>query len=369
MDRIEDLHSYQILDTAPESELNDLAEIARAIFDTPVSIISFIDEKRQWYKAKIGLEFDEVNIEDTFCKLTLDNPDEILIIEKPIDDERVKDHPKVNCKNGISFYASAPLVSKEGNVLGTVCVFDYEKKIFSSKAYDALKLISKKVMDYLETRKMLYLQSQEIENNAARLKRITDLVPGVIFKMILNKNGAFNFIFISEGIQRLIPSLSPDELKKNPKKILDYFPREDRYHFFKLFNTKTGFFQPIETECNVRVSPNQMKWLSLKANPEKRNEDEIVWVGMLQDITQKINHMKVLEKMVFDISHVIRRPIANILSVGSIFQAIEIPEEEKMEMFQIIFNETSKLDDSINYLNQEYYDLWQELKIIWKDNE
>jgi hypothetical protein len=48
MDRLEDLHSYRILDTDPELELNDLAEIACAIFDTPVSLISFIDDKRQW---------------------------------------------------------------------------------------------------------------------------------------------------------------------------------------------------------------------------------------------------------------------------------------------------------------------------------
>ena len=367
MDRLEDLRSYQIMDTAPESELDDFAEIASAIFDTPVSIISFIDEKRQWYKAKIGLDKDEVNIEDTFCRLTLDKPNDILIIDKPSEDVRVKDNPNVTCENGIAFYASAPLVSKAGNVLGTVCVVDYEKKKFNKDKYNALRLISEKVMNFLETRKLMYHQSKEIEYNAARLKRITDLVPGVIFKMSLEKSGLFKFVFISEGIQQLIPDLSPNELNKQPRRILSYIEKEDRHYLYELFKASYKSLKVIEAEFRVHASEEQQKWTWLKVNPEKRSENEVVCFGIIQDIPHKIKHLKVLEKMIFDISHIIRRPITNILSVANFIKTSGVSEEDKMEMYPIIIDETSKLDQCINLLNQEYYELKEALKIEWKD--
>lgn len=72
--------------------------------------------------------------------------------------------------------------------------------------------------------------------------------------------------------------------------------------------------------------------------------------------------------MIFDISHVIRRPITNILSVANFIKTSEVSEEDKMEMYPIIIEETSKLDQCINHLNQEYYDLKQALKIELKDN-
>nr|MBI1231594.1 GAF domain-containing protein [Cytophagales bacterium] len=366
MDRLEDLRSYRILDTEPEAELNDLAEVASAIFGTPVSIISFMDDKRQWFKANIGLDFSETKIEDTFCKYTLDKPNEVLVIENPAEDERVKNNPFVTSNDAINFYASAPLVSKAGNVLGTVCVFDYEKKQFSSKQYEALKLIAKKVMNHLETRKMLHLQNQEIEHTAFRLKKITDLVPGAIFKMSLKENGAFRFVFISDGVQRLIPDLCPVTLKAHPTTIFRHICKEDLRTVFDSFNASYKSVNVLEAEFRVRMPVEKDRWLWIRANPEKRRDNEVVWFGIVQDISDKMNHLKVLEKMIFDISHVIRRPIANILTAANFIDTHEVPEKDKKEMYPIIIEETRNLDQSINYLNDEYYSLRNELNLIWR---
>jgi hypothetical protein len=368
MNRIEDLKTYHILDTPPEKELNDLAYLASAIFDTPMSIISFIDEKRQWYKAKIGLEFDEVKIEDTFCKYTLDKPDEILIMDNPEIDERVKDNPKVTAEEGIKFYASVPLVSEFGNVLGTVCVIDYQKKYFDPKKYQALKLIANKVMNYLETRKLLYNQSQEIEHNAFRLKKLTDLAPGAIFKMSFIRPGELKFIFISEGIHKLIPDLCPEDLKANPKILLNYIFEKDKNQVFELFNNSYRSLQPVEAEYKVHISEKNEKWHWMRANPERSSNGEIVWYGVIQDITQKKNHLNILEKMLFDISHVIRKPLANILGVANTLNSSEVSEDDKVEAYNIIVEETNNLDDFINKLNVEYFTLKKSLKRNWKNN-
>jgi hypothetical protein len=367
MDRLEDLKSYQIMDTPPEEELNELAQIASAIFDTPVSIISFIDEERQWYKAKIGLDFNEVSIEDTFCKYTLDNPEALLIFENTEDEVLVKNHPAVTTEEGIKFYASAPLVSDSGNVLGTVCVLDYEPKKNEVKKYEALRLISKKVMDYLNMRKLLNQQNQEIEYSATRLKKLTDLAPGVIFKLSVKENKKLDFIFISDGIHSLIPGLKADFMKEKQSTILNFFFGEEKNRVIELFKQSYHTLEPIETEYKVHIPSSGIdKWHWMKANPEKRSTNETVWYGVIQDITQKKNHMSALEKMLFDISHVIRKPIANILGISDLMQDSEMTLEEKKEMCSLITEETRSLDQFINRLNSEYVSLKINLKDGWK---
>jgi hypothetical protein len=367
MDRLEDLHSYRILDTDPELELNDLAEIACAIFDTPVSLISFIDDKRQWYKAKIGVDATEMDVENTFCKLTLDKPDEILLIENPLEDPRVKTNPNVTGQPGIRFYASAPLVSSEGNVLGTVCVLDYVEKHFSQSKLEALKLVSTKIMRYLETRKLINLQNQEIEYNAARLKKLTDLVPGVIFKMSFDENKILKLVFVSEGIKLLFPSINLNELKKNPLSLLNYIDEAYRDYVIDLFRQTYEDLQPIDAEYKVNLADGQEKWHWMRANPERRGDNEVVLFGIIQVISQKRNHLHALEKMIFDISHVIRKPISNIMSIANLLQLPGVKKDEKLEMFPIIFKEISELDNSIRNLSDEYNELKKSLKTVWKD--
>ena len=107
--RLQELKSYKILDTLPEKELDELAEIASVICDTPISLVSFIDEKRQWFKARKGIEAQETPREDAFCQHTLQTPKEVLVVNDPLNDERFKNNPLVLGNPHIRFYAGAPL--------------------------------------------------------------------------------------------------------------------------------------------------------------------------------------------------------------------------------------------------------------------
>ncbi|MCH7412077.1 hypothetical protein MM213_01170 [Belliella sp. R4-6] len=365
MSRLEDLKTYSILDTEPEEELDDLAQIASAIFDTPVSLISFIDDKRQWFKAKIGIESDENKIEETFCQYTLGKPNDILIIENPELDSRVKDNPRVTCDGGIKFYASAPLVSAIGNVLGTVCVVDYKKRVYDESKYHALDLISKKVMNYIETRKQMLQKNKEIEFSAERLKKLTDLAPGAIFKLSFNGDGDLKFVFISQGIRRIIPCLCPEDLKKEPRIILNYI--EGGNVLYDLFKHSYNTLDQVEFEFKVILDDKTEKWCWIKANPERRSREEVVWYGNIQEITQKKIHLNTLEKMLFDISHVIRKPIANMLGIVTILKSPEISNSEKRELCDILYDETTNLDEFISRLNIEYYSLKDKLKTTWHE--
>ncbi|MFC3417508.1 GAF domain-containing protein [Algoriphagus hitonicola] len=369
MNRIEDLKSYNILDTDPEQELDELTQIASAIFDTPMSIISFIDDKRQWYKSKLGTNETEVAKEETFCQFLLDKPNDLLIVRDAQNDEKFKYHPHVTCENGIKFYVGVPLVSKKGNVLGTVCVVDYElRDEIPEHKFAALRLIAKRIMMYLETRKLVFEQGQEIEYNAYRLKKLTDLAPGAIFKLSVDSQGEIQLVFISEGIKKLIPELTKKELKKDPKIIFDYINEKDNEKFKRELKKSFKKNTPISIEYQVKSSDGEEKFHWMRANPKSIDEKTIHWYGIIQDISSKMNQLKVFEKILFDISHVIRKPTANIQGISEILHSQSLDIEEKESFCDIIVKEVDQLDKSISELNEKYFSLKDDFSKNWKKN-
>jgi GAF domain-containing protein len=121
--RIKILRHYQVLDTPPEEEFDDLAALAAQVCGTPIAMISLVDEDRQWFKAKYGMTESETPREQSFCAHAL-HQSEMLIVPDATLDERFVNNPLVTGKPGIRFYAGAPLISPKDATLGTLCVID-----------------------------------------------------------------------------------------------------------------------------------------------------------------------------------------------------------------------------------------------------
>ena len=105
--RLESLRSFLTLGTPSEQVFDDIARLAALICDTPVAVIAFIDEKRVWFKAKIGLELDGIPRDDSFCSYAILQSD-MLIVPDPLSDERFMSSFLVK-EIGIQFYAGIPL--------------------------------------------------------------------------------------------------------------------------------------------------------------------------------------------------------------------------------------------------------------------
>ncbi len=215
--RLLELNGYKILDTLPEKELDEIAEIASVICDTPVSLITLMDDKRQWFKARKGLEMPETSREYAFCQYALQYPQEVLVVDDPLHDERFQDNPFVVGEPNIRFYAGAPLATSTGQVMGTLCVIDDKPRNITESQKEALKLLARRVMSHLETRKLLSERDDHLELSATRLKKLSDQAPGAIFQFEMTPNGQQSFTFVSQGISEIHPSLSPEKLKENPE--------------------------------------------------------------------------------------------------------------------------------------------------------
>ena len=151
-ERLEALKRYHILDTLPEQAYDDITLLASHICGTPMSVISLVDAERQWFKSKIGLDVEETSRDVSFCAHALGNPEEMLIVPDAREDERFADNPYVTGPPAIRFYAGAPLVTSNGEVLGTLCVIDRERRTLSEEQKEALQALARQVMTQLDMR-------------------------------------------------------------------------------------------------------------------------------------------------------------------------------------------------------------------------
>jgi GAF domain-containing protein len=140
--RLNNLRQYQILDTPPEREFDDLVALAAQICDAPVALISLVDENRQWFKASLGVNISETPRDVSFCGHAILGED-IFEISDARKDGRFRDNPLVTCEPHVRFYAGAPLQSPEGHKLGTICVIDHEARFLSDAEHDALKALAR----------------------------------------------------------------------------------------------------------------------------------------------------------------------------------------------------------------------------------
>lgn len=170
------LDSYNILDTLPEEAFDEITTIASEICDTPIALISLVDSDRQWFKSKVGLEVDETHRDYSFCAHAINTPSQILEVSDTSSDSRFKDNPLVTGSPDIVFYAGAPLLAPNGEVLGTLCVIDTESKTLTDSQKRALKGLSRQVMIQLELRKEIEDFQIQTEQFQSMIEDVQDYV-------------------------------------------------------------------------------------------------------------------------------------------------------------------------------------------------
>jgi two-component system, cell cycle sensor histidine kinase and response regulator CckA len=166
--RLEALRQYQILDTPPEQVFDDLAFLAAQICGTAIAVINLIDSKRHWFKAKIGLDLQQMPRDIGFCQFCIEKGD-TLVIPDTLADERYASSSVVTSEPYVRFYAGVPLITPSGDAIGTVCVVDQKPRQINDEQLEALKAISRLIIRQLEIRRNLTeLASIKTDYNQAK---------------------------------------------------------------------------------------------------------------------------------------------------------------------------------------------------------
>ncbi len=365
--RLLDLKSYQILDTPPEKILDEIAKIASLVCDVPISLITFLDEDRQWFKAKIGLEVPQTKKEDSFCQHALQEPKEVLIVNDSLTDDRFANSPLVTGSPYIRFYAGAPLETPDGNVLGTLCVIDRKPREITENQKKALQLLAKQAMDYLNTRKVVLAQKDKIETDTNKLKKITDNVPGGIFQLKATMEGELFFEFLSSGIKEIISDVDFAESKTSLDAFFNQIHSDDLQSFKENLNNSIKNSTELRKEYRVK-SGEDYRWHLVTAKPEKLTDGSTVLYGSFQDITHHVEYEKAMEEIAFDISHVLRRPVATLLGLTDLISSEKkITKNELLKYVGYINTVSRELEEFTVKLNQAYH--IKKEKIIGKNKK
>jgi PAS domain S-box-containing protein len=171
--RLAALESYGILDTEPEPEFNDIVRIAAEICGVPMALISLLDDKRQWFKAALGISSTETPREVAFCDHAI-RQDDVMIVEDATRDVRFSENPLVTGEPKLRFYAGAQLITPDGLALGTLCVLDDKARSLSQTQILALRALARQVITQLELRKALALQRTQEAHNRLILDSAVD---------------------------------------------------------------------------------------------------------------------------------------------------------------------------------------------------
>jgi PAS domain S-box-containing protein len=164
---IDAARQYDILDTPPEREFDDIAVLAAHVCKTPIALISLTDGDREWFKARVGIPLSEVPRHLSFC-VHMRSEDDIMVVPDTLEDERFATSSFVTQEPGVRFYAGTPLLTPEGLAIGSLCVADVAPRELDEGQQDAMRRLGRQIVTLLEARPLT--EEEKGRSRQARLE-------------------------------------------------------------------------------------------------------------------------------------------------------------------------------------------------------
>ena len=162
--RVAALDRYAILDTEPEQTFDDLVILAAYICKTPIAMLSLVDEHRQWFKSRVGIQIRETPKETAFCAHAIQQEDLFIV---PDTLERTRVLKTIRWCWVSHTFASIPvhqLSNEDGFALGTLCVIDRQPRELDSEQKEALWALSRLALGQMELRQNLQLLKEALND-------------------------------------------------------------------------------------------------------------------------------------------------------------------------------------------------------------
>jgi PAS domain S-box-containing protein len=167
--REEALRALDILDTAPEPAFEAMVDVACALFDTPMAVVTFVDDRRQWFKARRGIAVSETKREIAFCARVVDTGRHLVVGDALIDD-RFAQNPLVNGGPMIRSYAGVPLVLSSGARVGSFAVMDHVPRTFDAASIERLQRLAHVIVDAVEQRVRAGLSQKDAQRTRTQVE-------------------------------------------------------------------------------------------------------------------------------------------------------------------------------------------------------
>lgn len=339
-ERLKAVKDLDILDTFAEETFDSITSIASQICKMPVALITVIDEKRNWFKSKIGTSLTESPRELSFCGHTILNPDAILEVPDATKDIRFQDNPLVTDKNGgLKYYAGVPLLDPNGFPLGTLCVLDSKQNQLDDNQKKALKALGKQVemlYQYRKKNKDLERIKNTLDENNRILREFASTVSHDLKMPLANiiltadvLKAKYSSILDGEGLEYInYLKHSGLTLSEYINGLLDHYSsssmqpdNQEEFFLNDLLEDIIDVLQ-INENCEINLPDNNLK---INGNSAALGQ---VFMNLISN-SLKYNHK---EKIVIDIDCTENREFFN-FSISD--NGIGIPEEKQQLIFDL----------------------------------
>ncbi|MCT4643006.1 MAG: PAS domain S-box protein [Bacteriovoracaceae bacterium] len=293
-ERLEQLRKYMVLDTGPEKSFDEITKLASMICDCNISLVSLVDDNRQWFKSSFGLGAKQTPRDISYCGHAIET-DDIFIIEDSELDERFCDNPLFTGEPHVRFYAGMPLVAPNGKKIGTLCVIDNKAKKLNDLQIKTLKTLANNVINLLELR-LKNMQLYEVSSNYRDKAALLDFALDGTNLGVWNWNLSDNSVTFDERWAQML-GLNIDEVQMH----LDTW--KTRVHPDDIDNCYIDIQSYLDGKTDRYENIHRMKhadgsWVYIldrgKISKYDADGNPLIFTGTHQDITQSEAYKKKL---------------------------------------------------------------------------
>ena len=345
--RLQEVNRYLKLKISKEKELQEITEVAAKICNSPIALITLIDEATQYMKFKVGTSILTNTRENAFCNYVI-SQDDVVVIPDTGKDPMFAHHPLRDGETNVQFYAGAPLKTKDGLNLGSLCVIDHQAGNLTDIQITMLGVLAQQVIHILESdlsRQILNEQYLETKRNEITLRSLFESSGSC--QMLIDRK--FNLLFFNKAIFDFMLQHYNRELALG-QPVTDFIGAD----FYTEFVGNCGrvlLGETITSESHLQADGISF-WWQFNYSPAYDPEGEIIGISYnatnVTDLkvakAETIEHEQMLKAIAFIQAHELRRPVSSILGLMSLIKM----DEALADIEEVVMLERAALEmDSI----------------------
>lgn len=296
LERLKALRATGIMNTGSAPEFDAIAELASSIFGTPMSVVAFIEDDFQWFKAHLGLDIEQTSREVSFCKYTI-LQNEVLVVNDAAKDERFKDNPLVIGEPNVRFYAGAPISLDGKTNIAAICVIDTQPRIASDEQIAQLKKLAN-IAAALVRAHQSESEAKTLEMKVRQRGKLLSQTARI------SKTGAWSLDTNTLITEWSSETYAIHELTTNEPPSLDdaisFYPEYERAELVKKIVKCVDHGIPFEIECDFITALGNKRRVRCFGEIEYSEDGTRCLIGIIKDITDEHENAKRL----WDAAHV-----------------------------------------------------------------